>query len=184
MLELAQLLAVCAFIALALAIAIVLRRAGRLIAETRDTESFRRNVKDLSTRIETSLGGVSEKIDGVRRHTIPADAIGDNIAAATDAVARYVEEARAIRGPDGSADIRDAIVSELERAARALQMVEHGCTILASARPGGRELEAQTAVKRGYLNLLHAREAVARHAVRSATLRPGDPGTLFQRRNA
>ena len=32
------------------------------------------------------------------------------------------------------------------------------------ARSGGREIEAQTAIKRGYLNVLHAREAIARQA--------------------
>jgi C-terminal processing protease CtpA/Prc len=181
--ELAQLLAISAFVALALAIAVFLRRAGRLLAQTRDTESFRRTVKDLSIRVESSLDGVCQRIDGVRRHTIPADAIAENLSAATDAVQRYLEEARAMRAPDGAAEIRDGIVGELERAGRALQMVDHGCTILASARPGGRELEAQTAVKRGYLNLLHAREAIARHAVRAAALRAGEPAPLFQRRN-
>ena len=41
-------------------------------------------------------------------------------------------------------------------------MVEHGANILASVRGGARELEAQTSIKRGYLNLIHAREAIAR----------------------
>src|SRR5919112_2015655 len=54
---------------------------------------------------------------------------------------------------------------ELERAQRALEMVEHGTTMLAAARRGPRELEAQTSIKRGYLNLIHAREAFARHAL-------------------
>ena len=61
--------------------------------------------------------------------------------------------------------IRDDLVAELERAGRALAMVEHGATILASVRGGARELEAQTSIKRGYLNLIHAREAIARHAL-------------------
>ena len=39
-------------------------------------------------------------------------------------------------------------------------MVEHGATILASAQPARREIEAQTSIKRGYLNVLHAREAI------------------------
>ncbi len=56
--------------------------------------------------------------------------------------------------------IRDDIVAELERAGRALAMVEHGATILAQVRRRGRELEAQTSLKRGYLNLLHAKEAI------------------------
>ena len=52
-------------------------------------------------------------------------------------------------------------------------MVEHGATILASVRRGQRELEAQTSIKRGYLNLIHAREAIARHAARAEALDPG-----------
>jgi hypothetical protein len=184
MIQLAQLLAISAFTALALALALFLRRAGRLITETRDTENFRRSIKDLAARIESSLDGVCRRIDGVRRHAIPAPAIAENIAAAVDAVDRYRTEAQALRAPDGAGEIRDAIIGELERAERALQMVDHGCTILASARPGGRGLEAQTAVKRGYLNLLHAREAVARHAARTEAMRPGEPTPLFPRRQA
>jgi hypothetical protein len=49
-------------------------------------------------------------------------------------------------------------------------MVEHGAGILASARQGTRDLEAQTSIKRGYLNLIHAREAIARHALRAEDL--------------
>ena len=56
-------------------------------------------------------------------------------------------------------------MAEIERASRALGMVEHGANMLASSRRGSRDLEAQTSIKRGYLNLIHAREAVARHAI-------------------
>ena len=51
-------------------------------------------------------------------------------------------------------------------------MVSHGCTLLASASGPQRETEAQTAIKRGYLNALHAREAIARHAAELAASRP------------
>ena len=64
-------------------------------------------------------------------------------------------------------DIRDDLVAELERAGRALATVEHGATIMSTIRGGARELEAQTSIKRGYLNLLHAREAIAREASRA-----------------
>ena len=43
-------------------------------------------------------------------------------------------------------------------------MIEHGRSIQASARSGGREVEAQTSIKRGYLNVLHAREAINHQA--------------------
>lgn len=180
----AQALAVAIAVALGLALWIVLRKAGRLIAETRRIEGFQRATGDLVERIAASLDGVSTGIDAVRRHSIPADEIADNITAATEAVQRYTDEARALKGPPDGAGIRDAIVAELGRAERALQMVEHGRSILTSARVGGRELEAQTSIKRGYLNLLHAREAIERHAARVADLHVSDDVQWFHRRNA
>jgi hypothetical protein len=180
--QLAELLAIAAFVALALAVVIVIRRSARFVAETRDTERFRSSVADLAARIDQSLGGVGGRIDAVRRHTAGAEDIAENIAAARDAVARYEVEARALRGPAGANELRDAIAAELERAARALEMVDHGCAILASARIGSRELEAQTSIKRGYLNVLHAREAIARHAVRSVALGKREQTGLFERR--
>jgi len=53
-------------------------------------------------------------------------------------------------------------------------MVEHGATILIGVRRGPRELEAQTAIKRGYLNLIHAREAFARRALDVEAMSPDD----------
>jgi len=168
---------IVAFIALAFVFALVLHRTGRIVGLTREGERFRRSVEDLSGRIDTSLGGVIERIDAVRRHQVPPDSIGDNLAAARDAVERYELEAAKLHGPVPADDVRAALLAELERAARALEMVVHGCDLLAAARSGYRELEAQTAVKRGYLNALHAREAIARHAADLASGR-----TLEQRR--
>jgi hypothetical protein len=164
------LLPLVAFVALAAGTAIVLRRAGRIVARTREIEGFRSAVRDLTGRVDTSLDGATSRIDAVRRGQVGADTIGETITAATDAVERYIEEARALHGPEGAAEIRDDIVAELERAGRALSMVDHGATILAQVRRRGRELEAQTAIKRGYLNLLHAREAIDRHAARAQAL--------------
>ena len=41
-------------------------------------------------------------------------------------------------------------------------------------RGGARELEAQTSIKRGYLNLIHAREAIARQAILADELKQAD----------
>jgi hypothetical protein len=182
MIQLAELLALATAVALVLAVVIVVRRGARAIAETRDTQHFRRGVADLAARVDQSLGGVGGRIDAVRRKTAAAEDIAENIAAARDAVARYEEEARALHGPAGANELRDAIVAELERAGRALEMVDHGCGILTTARVGSRELEAQTAIKRGYLNVIHAREAIARHAVRSVALGKREQTGLFERR--
>jgi hypothetical protein len=168
--ELTVLLPIAAFLALAIGFAIVLRRAGRIVARTREIEGFRSTVRDLTTRIDQSLDGAAGRIDAVRRGQLGADTIGPTIAAATDAVSRYTLEARALKGPSIAAQVRDAIVEDLERAERALGMVDHGAGILAQVRRRGRELEAQTSIKRGYLNLIHAREAIVRHAAAAEEL--------------
>jgi hypothetical protein len=168
--ELTVLLPITAFLALAIGFAIVLRRAGRIVARTREIEGFRSSVRDLTTRIDQSLEGAAGRIDAVRRGQLGADTIGPTIEAATDAVTRYTEEARALKGPAVAAEVRDALVDDLERAERALGMVDHGAGILAQVRRRGRELEAQTSIKRGYLNLIHAREAIVRHAAAAEEL--------------
>ena len=170
MTELAILLPLVAFLVLAVGFAVVLRRAGRIVARTREVENFRSSVRELATRIDHSLEGAAGRIDAVRRQQLGADTIGATIEAATDAIERYADEARALHGPPAAVAIRDDLVAELERADRALRMVDHGASILAAVMRRGRELEAQTSIKRGYLNLIHAREAIVRHAARAEDL--------------
>ena len=172
--EFAVVLPIVAFLALGVFFLLFLRRAGRLVAATRDVERFRRQVADLAARIETSLGQICERIDSVRRGQLAAAAVADDLAASLDAVERYTDEARAPSTARRRAGPRrDRGGAGAGR--RALEMVEHGCAIQASARAGSRELEAQTAIKRGYLNVLHAREAIARHALEAKALVPADP---------
>jgi hypothetical protein len=168
--ELAILLPLAAFIALAAGLFIVFRRTDTIARRSRELETFKAAVRELSVRIDTSLEGATSRIDAVRRQQIPAETVAPTIEAATDAVQRYVGEVRALTGPPPAITIRDALVADLERADRALQMVDHGATILAQVRRRGRELEAQTSLKRGYLNLMHARDAVQRHAAEARAL--------------
>jgi hypothetical protein len=173
--EWAILLPLAAFLILVMLFLLFLRRAGRIVAATRDVERFRRQVSDLTSRIETSLGEVSNRVDAVRRGQLDAASLNDDLSASLDGVDRYADEARALRPPGDAERIREGIVGELERARRALEMVEHGRAIQVSGRAGARALEAQTAIKRGYLNVLHAREAIIRHGAEAAGLRPPDP---------
>ncbi len=53
--------------------------------------------------------------------------------------------------------------AEIERAQRAVDLIEHGRLLMLGASAGG-VAEGETAVKRGYLNLLHAREAIRARA--------------------
>jgi hypothetical protein len=173
--EWAIILPILAFLVLAGLFALFLRRAGRLIAATRDVERFRRQVADLAARAETSLSELCVRIDAVRRGQLAAPAVVEDIAASLDAVEKYADEGRALRPPPDGARIRDDIVAELERAKRAVEMIDHGISIQVSARVGSRELESQTAIKRGYLNVLHAREAITRRSADAASLVVADP---------
>jgi len=173
-----------AFLGMVALFAAILRRTGRVIAESRETEGYRRSVRDLATRVDISLGGVVERIDAVRRHHEPPTAIADNLAAALDAVGRYADEAAALDGPATAMGLTAGLVGELGRAERALQMVEHGCSLLVAARGIGRDVEGETAVKRGYLNLIHAREAFAAYATEIAETGAGKGPRWYSRRRS
>jgi hypothetical protein len=177
-------LPILAFLILLTLFLLVLRRAGRFIAATRDVERFRRQVGDLVGRAEISLAEICVRVDAVRRGSLGADELADDLTASIDAVGRYEDEARGLHPPKDGVTIREAIVAEFERAARALEMIEHGRGIQAAARSGGREIEAQTAIKRGYLNVLHAREAIAHQAKAARDLSGAGEASRFQRRNA
>ena len=164
MVETAQVIALVAFLFLAIGVAIAARRTGSILRRTREAEGFRGDVGDLARRVEASLGDVAMLIDGVRRRDTDPDAIAASLAAAQDAVELYAEEARALGAPSVAVVYRAAIVHELERAGRALQLVEHGCLLYATGRRLDRGPEADTAIKRGYLNLVHARERIAGQA--------------------
>ncbi len=179
---LALVIPLVAFVVLAAAFIVLFRRASRALTRTREEERFRDAVEDLAKRIDESLAGVIERIDAVRRHQLDADAIAPNLEAAHDAVGRYAEEASSLRGPVPADDVRASLLEELDRAARALEMVAHGCTLMAASGGRNRELEAQTAIKRGYLNTLHAREAIARHADDLASSRPAEQREWRSRR--
>ena len=168
------LLPVMAFIALAAGLVVVFRGSGRIAARTRELQQFKGAVKDLALRADTLLAAAARQIDAVRHHQAGPEVIGQTVTEATETLARYGEEARSWAGPRRAQAIRDDLVGEIERAVRALGMVEHGADMLVSARRGARDLEAQTSIKRGYLNLIHAREAIARHAVRAEDLAVDD----------
>jgi hypothetical protein len=176
--QLAILLPIMAFIALAAGLAVVFRGTGRIAARTREIQHFKGAVKDLAFRTDTLLAAASAQIDEVRHRQAGPEAISQTVTEATETLERYGDEARNWSGPRRAQSIRDDLVAELDRAVRALGMVEHGADILASARRGTRDLEAQTSIKRGYLNLIHAREAIARQALRAEDLHAdeGRPG--------
>ena len=183
--ESAQIVALIAFLVVAAIVLVAARRTGWVLARTRVAETFRVDIEDLARRVEVSLSAVSDRIDIVRRGAAPAETIGPNLGAALDAVERYAAEARTLHGPREASRARAGLIAEVERAGRALQMVEHGVAVRARGRRGEAGPEAETAIKRGYLNLLHAREAIARHALDAIALaEEASPVRKYGRRSA
>jgi hypothetical protein len=170
------------FVVLAGVLAVVLRRIGGVVADSRETTAFRRSVEDLAGRIDSTLADIVNRIDALRRQQIEADEIIEPLDRALEALLAYSEEARALGGPPVIAAPKAAFAAEIDRADRALQMVEHGASILGSVSSGQRYAEAQTAIKRGYLNALHARDAIARHAHEISLQRSPDESRWFSRR--
>ena len=183
--ETAQVVALIGFLLVAIGVAIAARRTGSILSRTREAEGFRGDVADLTRRVEVSLGDVSVLIDSVRRRDAEPETIAASLAAARDAVERYTDEARALTAPALAQPHRDAIVYELERAGRALELVNHGCSVIGNGRRDERGTEADTAIKRGYLNLIHARESITEQT-KFAIERAEDasPVRRYQRRNA
>ena len=145
------------FVVLLFVFAVLLRRIGLVVNETRETATFRRSVRDLATRIDFTLGSIIAKIDALRRQQMEADALVEPLDVTLEALLAYEEGGRASAAlrPGGHRSGPGGIhLGALDRADRALQMVEHGCAILAGPNQGQRFTEAQTAIKRGYLNVL------------------------------
>jgi hypothetical protein len=166
----AEVIALAVLVILSAVVLTLTWRAMRWSLTMRRVLLFRQAIAEIAARADALLGGICERVDKVRRSV---EAGGDLIPELTPAWAQasaLAGEARAIRGPADTAAIVTGIADELDRAARAIEMVEHGCTIL--GLDGGRQHdpEAQTAIKRGYLNLLHARENIAQHAAAAAAL--------------
>lgn len=169
------------FLVLAVVFGVLIRRASQLLRVTREADLFRVGLHDLAGRVDKSLAGIVELVDAVRRHQRDASTIADNLTAAIDAMARYGDEAAALHVAAAGPDRRPDLVRELDRAGRALEMITHGCELMATATRANGELEAQTSIKRGYLNLIHAREAIGRLATEAIALATPVPRPLFRR---
>ena len=155
----------------ALAIVLFVRRASGALRETRQVERFQAESAALGMRLDVLLAATISRVDAVRRHELPpADAVPD-LESAIAQLDAALGDAEALDPPDGFASSRHGVIAEIRHAQRALDMVLHGCDVISGPRARSRYPESQISVKRGYLNLLHAREALARHAADLAAAR-------------
>jgi hypothetical protein len=149
------------FVALAIAFAYVLRRAAGVVAVTRADDTFRSDGAALAERAVATITSGAERIDRVRRRSDAPATLDDMLPELVEALAALRVEADARAPPAALSATAVRIVEELDRAGRAVETVRHGCVLLGVEAGRPRELEGETSIKRGYLNLLHAREALA-----------------------
>lgn len=164
------LLALLAYVFLAFA-----RRARVALALARQAAGFRAAAADLGGRVDGLLGHIAQRTDAVRRGTLPPGELTEELRAAIVTLDQASAAARDVAAPLGAGRLREELADDVARGSRAVEMILHGCTLAAEGRGRATELEAQTNVKRGYLNLLHARESLAGHLVDAARTAPDRP---------
>jgi hypothetical protein len=126
-------------------------------------------VLDVARRADAPLAEAVACADALHRVRVDPDLLALDVAAVIGRVDGLAGEAAALRdGPGGGPNGR-AVTADLERAVRALELLEHGRRMMALASRE-RELEAETAVRRGHLHLVHAREALRERAARIEAL--------------
>ena len=170
MAEVLAVVSLALFVLLVIAFASVLRRAARVVAVTRVDEGFRRDGAALADRAAASIAAGTERIDRVRRRNDAPSTLDDLLPQLLETLGALRVEADALVPPAALAAPRERLMEEVDRAARAAETVRHGCILLGVEAGRPRELEGETSIKRGYLNLLHAGEALTSHA---AGLRSG-----------
>lgn len=176
-----QLIVLAVLAVLVAVLATVAWRVARWSLRTRSVVAFKSAVSDLTARAQATFDKAAEAIDSVRRGAVPAVEIAVDLGAALTAAEQLAAEARSLRSLPGGEAIRSAIIEQLERAGRALEMVQHGCGLLATARGREHDPEALTEIKRGYLGLVHTRDEIARQAVAAAAIPVTVPPLLARR---
>ena len=114
---------------------------------------------EIARRTEALLADLLLVVDEMRRRKLSPGDAEPSMAAARGTLQRYGQEATALSRGGAWATTAAALVEDIERAERAIDLVAHGRELLAdlSGHDWG---EGETSVKRGYLNLVHAREAI------------------------
>ena len=157
------------------------RMAGQALASSREVTRFQFEAKALLAQVDPILEGLATRTDSARRQLVSPDEILPDLESGTTTLEAARATAEAIRAPLQGRVLRDALGEDVDRAIRAVAMIQHGCQQAVSGYGRGAELEAQTAVKRGYLNLLHARESLVSHVGEAVRLEPVAAGRAARR---
>ena len=150
------------FFALGMPILLLLWRLFVVGGELRRDAQLGRTAVDIARRADRSLAELSLLVDDLRRRRAGPEASAASLHACAEALRRYAVEAEAVdrrgRYPEGT-----GLRAEVERAIRAVDLVEHGRVRMLDPHAEGIS-EGETEIKRGYLNLLHASESIRARA--------------------
>ena len=169
------------FFAMGVVVVYVLWRVMVVGGELRRSVQRERAAVDIAHRAVTSLSELCEIVDDLRRRKSGPESGASSLRASTEALRRYAQAAQAVdqRGPDE--ELGAGRVAEIERAQRAGALVEHGRQLMLD-RTVERVSEGETSIKRGYLNLVHAREAIRARGEQLAREAGIDTGRWARRR--
>ncbi len=166
--------ALLGFVALAGLVVYVLLRSRTVGRESRDSAAFRDAVAALYPSVDATLAAALSVVDEVRRHRLGAAEALPSVDHYLETVEGWAAEAAALVATPAEAALRARLVADLGRAERALERILHGARTLADATARIGDLEGQTLVKRGYLELQHARVAFAADAAAASAV-PAEP---------
>jgi hypothetical protein len=148
-------------------------------AVKRSAQSLR-SASDVAHRSELRIGQLAADLDGLRRQGLEPEAAGGILASGTADLSSLTAEARAARDRTNQPAVA-ALVDDLERANRFLELIDHGRQLMIGGDAGGGE--GRTSVKRGYLNLLHVRDAIRQRGVEIRAASAPIPALRATRRN-
>jgi hypothetical protein len=163
---------------LAVPIVLVLWRVFVVGGDLRRDAQLGRAAVDVARRADLSLSELAGVVDELRRRKADPYAIEESIHACSDALRKYAQEA-AIIDRNVTAGAAGGLKPAVERAQRAVELIEHGRTLMLAGSTEG-VAEGETSVKRGYLNMLHARDAIKGKA--DAIAAAADPAGVEVRR--
>lgn len=152
------LLPILLFAAMGACVIAVTWRVVVAAGEARRTAQATRIASDVAHRADVCLTRLATDLDDLRHRRRP---LAESATGAVDAIVAetngLLDEAREAERRSRSKAVA-RLVAELERAVRALQLVEYGRGIVDAGRDT--RGEGDQAMKRGYLEVVHARDAI------------------------
>jgi hypothetical protein len=147
------------FFAAGLAVAYLVWRVVLVGGQLRREAQSQRTTVEIARRADTSVSELASLVDEVRRRKMDPEEARQSLRASVETMRRFSLEISSLGSGDSPPAFAAGLVAEIDRTERAIELIEHGAEML-SESSFERHGEGETAIKRGYLNLLHAREAI------------------------